>query len=568
MSKLPDLVRAASHLDDALEYLTMESFAWSVEEAIAAMQLCVDFITSSPPGTLVASSAAATHGDCPAAPTLSVPRFGSRAPLDAIRCTLEELHGLQAALQESLGDGASGDLREVTSAAVFGALALFDALAESVALRRDQPPCVGVDPLGGRASRDQARGGQPPPQVGATSFDATAGSAGWRMDRRAALRVLAAGSVLPAAACVLSDGGPSRAGSAAVPTTAQPREDVHPEPTARVRDVVPLEGMQWPTTDPFLFCAYHVDAYPAGDAAMGPAASLAGRRIGRDFEGRDNWRMYHGTQVPGFPRHPHRGFETVTVVRRGMLDHADSVGATARYGEGDVQWLTAGTGLQHAEMFPLLRSDADNPLELFQLWLNLPARDKRVPAYFTMMWSEDIPRVVRRDAAGRRVELVLSAGAFEGVTPPSPPPNSWASRAESDVAIWSITMDAGARFTLPSVGSRTERTLYVHRGEGVLVGERSVVNRSAVSLAGPLPVVLQAGPQAVEILLLQGVPIGESVARRGPFVMNTADEIREAYEDFQRTQFGGWPWREDGPVHPREQGRFARHMDGRLDVPG
>ena len=94
---------------------------------------------------------------------------------------------------------------------------------------------------------------------------------------------------------------------------------------------------------------------------MGPAASLAGRDIGMDFEGKDGWRMYHGDVVPGFPRHPHRGFETVTLVRRGFIDHSDSLGATARFGRGDVQWMTAGRGIVHAEMFPLREREAAEP---------------------------------------------------------------------------------------------------------------------------------------------------------------------------------------------------------------
>src|SRR5687767_10432503 len=131
-------------------------------------------------------------------------------------------------------------------------------------------------------------------------------------------------------------------------------------------------GFPWQTADPFLFCVHHDDAYPVGDENLGPAASLAGRDLGQDFEGKDGWRMYHGQTVPGFPAHPHRGFETVTVVRRGFIDHADSLGAAARYGAGDVQWLTTGKGVVHSEMFPLLERDRENPLELFQIWLNLP----------------------------------------------------------------------------------------------------------------------------------------------------------------------------------------------------
>jgi hypothetical protein len=96
-----------------------------------------------------------------------------------------------------------------------------------------------------------------------------------------------------------------------------------------VLQTVPI-GFQWPTIDPFLFCVHHLDHYPAGNGTFGPAASLAGRDLGQDFAGIDGWRMYYGESVPGFPQHPHRGFETVTVVRRGLLDHSDSLGAAAR----------------------------------------------------------------------------------------------------------------------------------------------------------------------------------------------------------------------------------------------
>jgi redox-sensitive bicupin YhaK (pirin superfamily) len=301
---------------------------------------------------------------------------------------------------------------------------------------------------------------------------------------------------------------------------------------------------------------------------MGPAASLEGRVIGRDFAGVDGWNMYHGEAVPGFPRHPHRGFETVTVVRKGRLDHADSMGATARYGDGDVQWLTAGGGIQHAEMFPLMNTDAENPAELFQIWLNLPAADKMVPSHFKMLWHEDIPVVTSTDADGRETEVTVVAGSFGDQSPPSPPPNSWASKARSDLAIWKIRMDAGARLEMPTVSEGTDRSVYVHVGAGARVGGADVDNQTRVELEGAGPIELLAGSEDVEILLLQGRAIGEPVARRGPFVMNTQAEIRQAYTDYQATAFGGWPWPNNAPVHARAQGRFALRADGVREEPG
>lgn len=139
----------------------------------------------------------------------------------------------------------------------------------------------------------------------------------------------------------------------------------------------------------------------------------------------------------GFPRHPHRGFETLTLVRTGHIDHSDSLGATARFGQGDCQWMTAGRGIEHCEMFPLLHKDRRNPLELFQIWLNLPRESKRADPYFTMLWGGSIPRASEVDAGGTEVSCVtVVAGAFGGLTPPPPPPHSWAAAAENEVRSW------------------------------------------------------------------------------------------------------------------------------------
>ena len=326
-------------------------------------------------------------------------------------------------------------------------------------------------------------------------------------------------------------------------------------------------GPQWPTLDPFLFCAHHDDAYPAGDERMAPAVPLGERDMGQDFSGRDGFSMYHGLVVPGFPNHPHRGFETVTFVRKGYIDHADSLGAVARFGRGDVQWVTAGGGIVHSEMFPLLEPDAPNPLELFQIWLNLPAADKLVPAYFTMFWDEDIPRVEVKDDAGRTTTVTVIAGRLGDARPHDPPPDSWASHDEADVAIWHLHLEPGATWALPPAagGDGTHRVLYVFEGDVLRVAGTEVANDHAAQLAGSAEVQLVAGAEPVEALLLQGRPLAEPVARYGPFVMNTKAEIQQAFEDYQATGFGGWPWDDSGPTHGREPRRFARHVDGRLE---
>ncbi len=324
--------------------------------------------------------------------------------------------------------------------------------------------------------------------------------------------------------------------------------------------VFPL-GMPWQTFDPFLFCVHHDDAYPAGDGRFAPAASLAGRDLGQDFSRKDGWSMYHGTTVPGFPQHPHRGFETVTIARRGLIDHSDSLGAAARFGRGDVQWVTAGRGIVHSEMFPLLDQQAGNPVELFQIWLNLPRADKLVEPHFTMLWDHAIPRVEQDGAT-----VAVIAGRLGDARAPAPPPRSWAARADSDIAIWSIRLAPGARWTLPAAAPRSNRALYFFRGASVTIAGRALTSHAGVKLDAEAAVELVGGPDESELLLLQGRPIGEPVVQYGPFVMNSPAEIQQAFVDYRRTQFGGWPWPSDDPVHARDA-RFARHADGRIEKP-
>lgn len=334
-----------------------------------------------------------------------------------------------------------------------------------------------------------------------------------------------------------------------------------------IRDVQPLT-FPWQPLDPFLFCAHHRDHYPPGDEDQGPAAPLDGRRIGQDFSGRDGWSMYHGERVPGFPRHPHRGFETITILRNGAIDHADSLGAKARFEAGDVQWMTAGQGVEHSEMFPLRAKDADNPLELFQIWLNLPRRSKKVPAYFTMLWDEQVPRHRFEDADGREIEVVTAAGALNGVTPPAPPPDSWAADADNGVAVWTLRLAPGARWTLPAAADGLNRALFFFAGASAQVDGRRIEAHARLTLESNAEVELVADSESgAEFVLLQGRPLGEPVVAHGPFVMNTVGEIRQTMLDYQAGAFGTWPWSSSSPVHPRDAGRFAVHPDGREERP-
>ena len=328
-------------------------------------------------------------------------------------------------------------------------------------------------------------------------------------------------------------------------------------------------GFQWETADPFLFCVHHEDAFPKGNAEMGPDKShLQGRHLGDDFIIKDGFRMYHGKQVPGFPGHPHRGFETITVVRNGLVDHADSLGAAGRYGNGDVQWMTAGKGVQHSEMFPLLRSDRDNPLELFQIWLNLPASRKMVDPHFTMLWADQIPHHIHKDSKGKTTEVEVIAGQLGKDKGAGSPPNSWAADPKNEVAVWNIRLEAGATFEIPAASAGINRKLYFYQGSGIRVAAKAIPAYHSFMALSEKPLLIENGADEARILVLQGRPIGEQVIQYGPFVMNTKEEIHQAFEDYHRTQFGGWPWPKPGQVHDRSLGRFALHADGRKEVKG
>jgi hypothetical protein len=216
-------------------------------------------------------------------------------------------------------------------------------------------------------------------------------------------------------------------------------------------------------------------------------------------------------------------------------------------------------------MFPLLQRDRANPLELFQIWLNLPSKDKLVEPHFSMLWDQHIPKRSLLDGQGRETHVSVIAGRLADAAAPPPPPHSWASRAEADVAIWSLRLAPQAVFTLPPALANTVRTLYFFRGTSLVIAGERLNSHAAVQVKSDAPILLENGTSETEILLLQGRPIGEPIAQHGPFVMNTRAEIQQAIMDYQRTRFGGWPWPSDDPVHPREAGRFAKHADGKVE---
>ncbi|MAZ26178.1 MAG: pirin [Cytophagaceae bacterium] len=326
-------------------------------------------------------------------------------------------------------------------------------------------------------------------------------------------------------------------------------------------------GPQWETADPFLFCAFHNDKYPKGNGSLGPDAPLAGRLIGQDFQQQDGWAMYHGRKVPGFPAHPHMGFETVTLAETGYVDHSDSLGAAGRFGNGDVQWMTAGKGVQHSEMFPLVKTDEENPLLLFQIWLNLPAKSKKVEPHFSMFWSGKIPTVKKQDAAGKSMKIKLIAGDYGDVKAPTPPPDSWAADPKNEVAIWLIDLEAGAQFSLDALTGNTNRSLYFFEGDTITTEGFEVPPLHRLILDAGESFTLINGASPARFLLLQGNPINESVVKHGPFVANSRADIEEGFLRFRENEFGGWPWPTHEHTHEAGSGRFAKFPDGRMEYP-
>lgn len=342
-----------------------------------------------------------------------------------------------------------------------------------------------------------------------------------------------------------------------------------------VKNVAKL-GFVFETLDPFLFCVHHKDNFPAPieDGRIDPKL-LKGRNIGSDFGNKD-FNMYHAQNgIPGFPVHPHFGFETITIVVRGTVDHHDSLGACARFGKdhgSDTQWVTTGSGVSHSEMFPLLNSEkkpdgeSANFMELFQIWINLPAKSKQAKAYFTMLWTEKNPVLTY---PGAKVTVIADEEKIWSDRVQSPPPSSWASEPGSKVAILLVELDPGAEYTLPKLQSgNANRKIFFYKGSGsVSIDGQKVDLLEAATLDCSMDSkIVNSGNAKAFLLFLQGKPIGEPVVQRGPFVTNTKQEMELVMQRYQRTQFGGWKWPSDEPTHPRNKPRFAKHGEDQEEV--
>ncbi|MEL6538661.1 MAG: pirin-like C-terminal cupin domain-containing protein, partial [Bacteroidota bacterium] len=216
----------------------------------------------------------------------------------------------------------------------------------------------------------------------------------------------------------------------------------------------------------------------------------------------------------------------------------------------------------HAEMFPLLNQDKQNPFELFQIWLNLPKRSKKVNPHYKMLWAEEIPVVSHTDANGKGTTVHVYAGTYQDKTAPTPNPDSWAADPANQVALWRFQLEPGAQVTIPSLNESVPRKLFYYQGDSVVADGQAVKQQSIITVDSQKEIALQNGTETSYLLLMQGKPINEPVATYGPFVANNNSELQALFQEYQRTQFGGWPWDNHDVVHGNEHKRFALHADG------
>lgn len=237
-------------------------------------------------------------------------------------------------------------------------------------------------------------------------------------------------------------------------------------------------------------------------------------------------RFEPSSEPRGVDTHPHRGFETVTVVFQGELEHRDSAGNSGRIGPGDVQWMTAGAGVLHEEKHSREFTRRGGTFEVAQLWVNLPAKHKMTPPRYQELRAAAIPSVpLPGDAGTARV----IAGEFGGVRGPA--------ATVTPVVLWDVRLRAGARTELP-IPDGHNAAVFVRAGSVRLGGEHG-------ASAGELAVLSRAGGGAAvesdggaDLLVLAGEPIDEPVVTYGPFVMNTDEEIRQAVADVRAGRFG------------------------------
>lgn len=230
-------------------------------------------------------------------------------------------------------------------------------------------------------------------------------------------------------------------------------------------------------------------------------------------------------RLRGVGQHPHRGFETVTIVYEGEVAHRDSTGKGGVIGPGDVQWMTAASGILHEEFHSEAFTQKGGRLDMAQLWVNLPAKDKMIEPGYQAILSAQIPSVPLQEEKGR---VRVIAGAYAGSVGPAQP--------FSPMHVWDLHLNAGALFALPAVESWNATVVLLH-GQAKINGEAIKENQVVLLGSEGSWVDIEAETDSV-LLYLSGQPLNEPIAGYGPFVMNTEEEIVQAFNDFNNGKFG------------------------------
>lgn len=189
-----------------------------------------------------------------------------------------------------------------------------------------------------------------------------------------------------------------------------------------------------------------------------------------------------------------------------------------------------------------------------------------VAPHFKMLWAESVPKF-SVEANGSKAHIEVLVGALGNYRSQNTPPNSWAADANNHVAIYNIHLEPGATFELPAAAQGVNRSIYYYEGNGLTIGGQNIAHYHAADVDASQKCLLTNSSEVSKVLVLQGRPINEPVVQHGPFVMNTKEEIYQAFQDYQSTQFGGWPWPRYDQVHDAKLGRFAKHADGRIEEP-
>lgn len=319
----------------------------------------------------------------------------------------------------------------------------------------------------------------------------------------------------------------------------------------------------WDCEDPFFFAVHHRDNYPKGNEIQAPPQQeLESRMAGNDYTKYLGYRMYKGKVTPGFPLHTHWGYETLTYVSEGYVDHYDSMGNQGRYGWGDLQWITASSRYGHCEMYPLAYNDRDNIQVVTQICINLPLKDKNRENQVRTVWENEI-----RTVDGEGWKAFVLVGEFLGVQGVEPNALSWARDPAHRVRIVRIAMEPGSEIVLEPTEAAT-RSVYITEQKAFVEG-KEIHELSRVKLRTDMPAAVKMGEKGSDIWLLEGNPIGESQRNYGPLMLGTDAEIRTALNVVRERQESDWPWDYVNKKQPLGTRRFFQSADGaRSEPPG